>query len=560
MPSTYSHYYTIQNIDNKRAPTESAIINVNSEHVPSSFNMALWQEQSARYYKYWSWFDGTILSEKRSTTTDGDDVLKYPLGINPIRDFARKHASVLMGEETFDTPHPLVKTIINPKPLLAEDNEFEDEDKVLARLAQNIVNTVWVDSKGRGKQAENAVLSQFLGGCVFQISWRPELMKEMQIPIMIKTIMPDFFLPVWKSDDYWDLLEAYVVYRVPAQVAALEYGFDISNKMGWVTYCEHWTKDKYSIYLNGSPITMKVDEKDKKYDGLDNPFGFVPFVYIPHLREGTFWGHGHVEDIEGLVKELNARFADIGDAIRDSVHRKRYVTDLTSNPRVRKIDSDTMATDLGNTNITTKAVPKIWSEESPQLSESVATLPETLWKQTMRSGNIGDIAYGEDEGSQRSALTLAFRMWPITSHSRMERTFWTDGLNTVAKFILKMVQIKGNVIPHMKKHNLKIPDDFLMRLQFSQDWLPQIPRDREQLISEIILRSQSGLLSAETALNMFGDIEYVEEEIKRIREWLTFKASLEQTDDDQVDDDEPSMEVVSPGISTNPEKADNMMG
>jgi len=559
MPPGYG-FYSIQGINEKRAPITHAIVNVNTEHVPNSFNMALWQEQAARYHKYWSWFDGTLLSETRSQSTDGEDILKYPLGINPIRNFARKHATVLMGEETFDSPHPLVKTKVSPKPLLAKDQEFTKDDKILAQLAQNIINTVWVDSKGRGKQVENATLSQFLGGCVFQLSWMPQKSDEMQIPIMIKNIMPDFFLPVWTSDDYWNLLEAFVVYRIPARVAELEYGFERSNKMGWVTYCEHWTKKQYSLYLNGEPIKSDFAGKEITYDQQENPFGFVPFVYIPHLREGTFWGHGHVEDVEGLVKELNARYADIGDAIRDSVHRKRYTRDLSSDPRTRKIDVDTMAVDIGMTNITTKAKPDIWTEDPPQLSEGVVTLPESLWKQTMREGNIGDIAFGEDEGSQRSALTLAFRMWPITSHSRIERTFWTDGLNTIAKFILKMVQIKTLQIPFMKKLELEIPDDFLLRLSFSQDWLPQIPRDREQLISEIILRSQSGLLSAETALKMFGDVEYVEEEIKLIKEWLAFKASLSMVDKDKVDDSNPPTEVVAPGISTNPEKADNLMG
>jgi hypothetical protein len=65
-----------------------------------------------------------------------------------------------------------------------------------------------------------------------------------------------------------------------------------------------------------------------------------------------------------------------------------------------------------------------------------------------------------------------------------------------------------------------------LRLQFNPDWLPMIPRDREQAVNEVILRFQSGLLSPEQALNMLGDVDYIDDEIKKIMAWQVFQAQL----------------------------------
>lgn len=538
--TTYYPGYTTQTIDNKRDnAAQQAIIKLREGDVPLHFPFELWGQQQSRYVEYWNWFTGFTLSEVRAYTADNKPVMKYPLGINPVRNFSRKHAAILLGEESYESPDPMVKTVIRPrnpvkqsevdvddKPDKKKSSTFSVEDRQLALTCQNIINEVWSNSYGRSIQIENATLSQFLGGCVFQVAWEPQKEDEKTIPITIKNIIPDFFMPVWSDDDYFDLIEAFVVYKIPTTVAYEKYGFgDGINRVGWATYCEHWTKNTYSIWINGKAITSDFSGVTLTYENVPNPFGFVPFVYIPHVREGSFWGNSIVEDMRGLVKEFNARYADLGDSVRDSVHRKRYGRDLTRDPKDRKIGKDTWVTDLGTTNPSTKAKPEVFAEDPPVIPMGMADLTKNLWLQLLREGQIGDVAFGEDEGSQRSALTLAFRMWPTTSHARTERAGWTDGLNQIAKMILKMVYIKQADI-----ESVSLPKGFLKRLSFTQDWKPMIPRDREQMVAEIIARFQTGLLSPQRALRLFGDVEYIEEELELIQEWLSFKSSLDVKD------------------------------
>lgn len=541
---------TTPNIDLKRHGSAVSVLGITAEDLPAGFPMTEWMMQSQRYLKYWKWFDGTYIEETTDTTKGNDPVYKFPLRINAIRNFARKHATVLLGEEVFDSPEPLIKTVISPRKFLS-NAVVEDEETALAQFLQSVVNEVWQSSNGRALQSENAVLTQFLGGCVFGIKYVP-WEEDLAIPIIIENIMPDFFLPVWSKDDYYNLLEAWIVYRVPARVAALEWKTTLSNQT-YALYVEHWTQDSYSIYIDNEPLT---DQYGVTYKDLKNIWGFVPFVYIPHLREGNFYGPSIVEDIEGLVKEYNARMADQGDAIRKTVHRIRYAYNINRTPVSRLIGNNVRVIDLGHESPAQKNPPKVYAEDPPSLSDSLMSFSDDLWAQLMREASLGPIAFGEDEGSQRSALTLAFRMWPTTSHARMERTFWTDGLNRIGFMLLKMIaiiQANKTFKETMSALPLTVPLDFYKNYRLSQDWLPQIPRDREQMVNEIIIRYQSGLLSIDSALQSFGDIRNVKNEKDLILQWKEAVAKIQAQNAPPAakEDKGADVKLTTPVASTN---------
>jgi len=532
----------------RRAPLVSSTLDPKT--VPSGFPMAIWSNQWARYRRYWDWFTGDVLDEMVPSGVNGKkSIHKYPLRINPIFNFAWKHAAILLGEEVTDTPYAFAKMNCTPKTPLDDKDAFEESDKKLARVCRNVVNEVWAHSHGRSIQMENAVLQQFLGGCVFQVKYhgpRSKKRKQLRIPVSVKNVLPDFFVPIWNGEDFWDLTEAYVVYRIPRHVALTEYPYhykvsvnddplagqgintNTTSASDWVVYCEHWQRDEYSIYLDGRPLKEVYSEPGFKpvevvYDHLNNPFGFVPFVYIPHIRSGDFHGFSMVDDLAGQIIELNARMTDVGDNMRDTVKRRRYATDLSRNSKQIQLDDGTWATDLGPTNITTKATPRVSTEDPAVMSDALANYPQMLWDQLLRDGNLSNISFGEDDVSQRSAIALAMRMFPTTAHSRAERTFWTEGLILIAHMILRICVIKKDEIGDFK---LDIPEDFERLILLAVDWLPQIPRDREQQVNEMILRKAQGLVSLETALKTLGDSDYISEEVERIRRDLMFQAQL----------------------------------
>lgn len=489
-----------------------------SEYVPAGFPTYLWQDQATRYLKYWSWHTGEALEEVIGRTKDGRDVYRYPLKINPVRDFARKHVALLFGEVP-DTPTPLVQTLIAPEPLFGTASQKAKDTGV---YLSNFVNKVWTQSNGRSIQYENGSISQFLGGSVFQIKYQP-WRKDLLIPFTVKNVYPNFFLPIWDSDDYHNLLECWVVYLVDPVMAKIQWGVDVEGQRP-VVYTEHWTKDYYTVSVNAQPLQATYPNGQKiNYRKQPNPFGLVPFIYIPRLREGSYYGSSLIPDIEGLALELNSRAADEGDAMRKTVHQKYTGTNVTGEIRYRKLDENgNMFIDLGNTSPMTEETPEIKPLEPPKWDKSYSDHKEWLRSEMMRNANLGPISFGEDEGSQRSALTLAFRMWPSTIIAKAQRTFWTDGMIQSAKYILRMCQIKG-----VRVDGREIPDDFDKTMSIVPQWLPMIPRDREALNLEVTNRLQNGSMSPEHALEIFADTPDKEAELKAIKEWLTFLAKVE---------------------------------
>lgn len=518
IPSINDHHHVVS--------YSAALLGVENNRIPAHFPINMWQRMLSRYDDYWKWFDGTHLNEtEAATSVEGETIYRFPLRINPVRNIARKRASTLLGEGD-DTFTPLVKTLIDPKKPL-DDTEPSEEQLKIAHTAERIVNEVWTTNGGRALQFENATLGEFLGGSVFKLSWKP-WRKDLLIPITIEKVLPDHFMPIWNPKDFWDLYEVFEIFYIDPLTAEHEYGIESNSGSTPMTYVEHWTKENYSIYLNGEPITVTYNNGKKvTYKDIKNPWGRVPYVYIPTQRDGgSFFGSSLVEDIRGLVKEFNARMADYGDAIRTTVHRKRYSRNVQGETREIQLGAGTWAIDLGTEAPHVKNPPDVFTEDAPAFSEGLMNFSDDLWKQIMREGWVQNIAFGEDEGSQRSALTLAFRFWPTTAKARVSRTNWTDGLNLIAGMILQMVakQQESNMLKNVLP--VKLPESMARDFQFDQDWRPMIPRDREQEISEIILLFQSGLMSPERALQSLGGIQNIPDELKLIEDHLTFKAEL----------------------------------
>ena len=520
----------IGDINMQRAAISSTGI-LNKDHLPPDFPYALWEEQQGRYRHAWRWFTGEYLDEIRGKTPDGENVYKFPLKINVIRDFARKHAAMLFGEIPEHSSRPLVRCMFSPIVLESSDDNLDtidladrpvDPKKKEAQFYANVVNRVWHQSSGDGMLFENATLSQFLGGSYLSLNYVP-WRKDLLIPIEIRNPKPDFVLPIWSNDNPWELLECYILYRMPGASARLQWGID-TDETTYVTYAEHWTKEHHSIYINGKPIEINIGGTKISYDKAENIFGFVPVFYLPRLRESGFYGSSIVPDIEGLTLEFNGRMADAGTAVMRTAHRRWFGRNIASNPRRKQFDNE-WYTDLGMENPAVKNPPEIWPENPPQWSPALSQFTNDIWLQLLRQGSMTPVAFGEDEGSQRSALTLAIRFWPTSVVSRIQRIFWTSGLNHVALKLLIMLNKIG-----WKFGGRAFPENPGIEFDVAQDWLPMVARDREATVNEIILLSSTAIprISVRRSLELLGDVPDIDEELEEIMRDMEVMSEYQQ--------------------------------
>jgi len=129
---------------------------------------------------------------------------------------------------------------------------------------------------------------------------------------------------------------------------ALEHG--VVTTADEVYYIETWTPDHYRIQINDQILGVLDEETQTTvlYD-QPNPFGFVPMVYIPHQRDFGIWGTSVITNAaKGLVREINARLADIGDATNEETHGVVAIRNVRQSPTIITLQGGLPVINLGS--------------------------------------------------------------------------------------------------------------------------------------------------------------------------------------------------------------------
>ena len=478
-----------------------------------------WRQQLVKYQNYWQWMDGQVwetVDMHASAQAGKAPPLLFPVQLNPIYTAAKIHRNTLFGEVP-DTGVPLFKPRAIPKRWGSTSEEKHKSSKENAQFVTDILDAVLYQSNSRSMMMNAGFVSQALGGTVFKVAYEPWNTNLMPgLPVRFIELEPEFFLPIYTVTDRWHLLEARVGRMIDSYESAERYGVETDRKR--VLYLETWKKDTVEITVDGKPAVRMINGAAVPLSSTHD-WGFVPFVYIPHEIVGQFYGVPIVHELANLLKEFNGRVADVGDAVRNSIERLIMLTNADPGDiRIKNLDSGirVIATGKEMSGTQGKKMDLVGSVDLPQgTSDYIDFLKKEVW----HSLSTPAVAYGEDEGSQRSALTLAFRMWPLTAHIRSERSLWTDGWRILCEYALKILRAKqvGDYGDLTKGTPWKVTDDHLGHM-LTMDWAPMIPRDRESEINQLILRHQDQQLSTEGAMEKSGDVQDIAEELKRIAE------------------------------------------
>lgn len=453
------------------------------------------------YTELESWYSGLALDV---TQTQGDkEVELYPLHLNPVRSAIMKHVYTLFGE----IPDTSYGSLVVPRVIIRNE---KPERSTAEKIEQFLIDTC-AENNFASTQQENAIISQVYGGCIFKVSWLPD-----ENRIGLEKIVPQEFMCIPYMNNPWRLRKAWII-RAIDEYTAQQFGVKLGGMTGW--YIEAWEEKKYRISINDSPI-LQQDGNDLYELGGVNPFGFVPFVYIPHDRANTFWGSSLItKSVIGITKEINLRTADAGDATSDESHSLLVMRNVRGSPQVKRIGRHIPVIDIGSSQSLNNANdPDLFSVRRASLSETMIALTRDLHSMFRREVYVPAVADGEDEGSQRSGVTLANRMWPLVSHTKGERVHWSTGLSIVFKMVLRIAAQKG-------LGNISAEDT---RAKLRCKWYSSLPRDREQLSTELVNRSAQNLGSHEHLVELFGDVDDIDQDMNQTKEWLEFQAELKK--------------------------------
>ena len=172
--------------------------------------------------------------------------------------------------------------------------EVTDELKASARRAEQVLRQVYEDNNLQQLDYETEIDAAVLGDGCYKVIWDTSEKR-------IRIIAPDVsgIYAWWLGDDtsrVWRVASRYTLTQDEVQ---LLYGRAIDKKTAIIT--EVWTDKTFDLYLDSDPMESKP-----------NPYGFIPFVIFPNLRDPKkFWGTSDIPSLIQPQRELNRALSQL---------------------------------------------------------------------------------------------------------------------------------------------------------------------------------------------------------------------------------------------------------
>jgi len=168
------------------------------------------------------------------------------------------------------------------------------EDKVKAQRAEAALQQVCAANKLAELDMETEVDCAILGDGAYKVIWDAGSKQ-------VRVTAPDVqgIYAWWLGDDTSRVWRVASKYQLTAEEIELLYNVKPAAKTA--SLIEVWTDRDFALYLDNVVL-------DKK----PNPYGFIPFVIYPNLREPKqFWGVSDLQQIKETQRELNRAMSQL---------------------------------------------------------------------------------------------------------------------------------------------------------------------------------------------------------------------------------------------------------
>lgn len=411
-------------------------------------------KQMLDFYHGWHWEGRERRGERRLT-------------FNYAKVFVDKITSYLMSGMSF----------------AIDATEDSAEAKTRAQKAEAALYRVYEDNSLEQLDLETEIDCATLGDACYKIIWDSTEKK-------VRITAPDVqgIYAWWLGDDTSRVWRVATKYHLSAEETELLY--DMKPKGKTATMVELWTTQTFELYLDNNPVTKKP-----------NPYGFIPFIIYPNLREPKkLWGVSDLPQIMESQRELNRAMSQLS-----------HILELSGNP--------------------------IAVLENVEESENIAVRPGAVWNlpedarayllDLLQGGSvrlhidyintlyrtIHDLsesprsAFG---GTERdiSGVALEIELYPLLQKVRRKRIIRTAVYNQRNRMILKLLEkYQGE---SFGQNNPRVV------------WSPVLPQDVMRKVNSEQTLVQTGIHSRRTAMDEIG-IRNPESEFKK---WLEERESI----------------------------------
>ncbi len=358
-----------------------------------------------------------------------------------------------------------------------------DEARAKAHRAEQALYQAYEENNLEQLDLDTEIDCAILGDAGYKVIWDAQAKQ-------VRVTAPDVqgIYAWWLGDDtsrVWRVASKYILTQEEAEVL-----YPVKPKAKTATVIELWTDSEFELYLDNALVEKKP-----------NPYGFIPFVIYPNLREPKkFWGISDLPQIMEPQRELNRAMSQLS-----------RILELSGNP--------------------------IAVLENVEESEDIAVKPGAVWNipedakayllDLLQGGGVRlhidyinllyrilhDVsespraAFG---GTERdlSGVALEIELQPLLQKVRRKRVIRTAAYNRRNALILKLVE----------RYQGESFGNYRLRVV----WGPVLPRDMARLVSNEQSLVQTGIHSRRTAMDELG-IKDAEYEFNR---WLEERESI----------------------------------
>jgi len=361
--------------------------------------------------------------------------------------------------------------------------EDSDEARGRARKAEDTLYQVYQDNSLEQLDFDTELDCAILGDACYKVIWDQETRS-------VRVTSPDIQgIYVWRAGD-----DTSRVWRVASKydltTDEIEILYKVKPEGKTSSVVELWTAEEFELWLNDTQVEKKP-----------NPYGLIPFVIYPNLREPKkFWGISDLSQIMEPQREFNRAMSQLS-----------RILELSGNP--------------------------IAILENVEESEDIAVRPGAVWNipedakayllDLLQGGGVRlhidyinllyrvlhDVsespraAFG---GTERdlSGVALEIELQPLLQKVSRKRIIRTAAYNRRNRLILKLLEkYQGE---HFGDNHLRVV------------WNPVLPRDLAKLVSNEQILVQGGIHSRRRAMDEVG----VKDPEREFSKWLEEREAI----------------------------------
>ena len=361
--------------------------------------------------------------------------------------------------------------------------EDSDEARVQAKSAEQALYRVYEDNNLEQLDFDTEIDCAILGDACYKVTWNQEAGK-------VRVTAPDVqgIYAWWLGDDVSRLWRVASRYILSAEEAGLLYG--ITPKSKTAVMVEVWTDTTFELYLDNALIDRKP-----------NPYGFIPFIIYPNLREPKkFWGISDIPQIMQPQTELNRAMSQLS-----------RILELSGNP-IAVLENIEASEDIA---VKPGAVWNIPEDAKAYLLDLLQgggvrmhlEYIDLLYRTMHDVAESPRAAFGGVE-SDLSGVALEIELHPLLQKIKRKRTIRTAVYNRRSEIILKL----------LRQYTGRSFGDNRMRVV----WGPVLPQDRVRQVQNEVALVQAGIHSRKWAMDELG----IQDPGYEFNRWLEERQSI----------------------------------